>query len=308
MIGDVACAEEPVVASDRLFEIVAFRTFSKIATWEGLKAELGGRPTITHLADGSFKAALDRIKGAHSGLYTGAFILCANKAFGYDEKHHNHVALFNRMFVEDNLARRLLDARSLKMVVELLQSYPLMGPFMAYQTAVDLNYSDLLAFSENDFTQAGPGALRGIRKAFEDPGDYSPEEIILWMTEQQHREFDHLGLPFNGLFGRPLHAIDCQGLFCELDKYCREAAPELSSARSRIKARYTPSCEPITLAFPRTWGLCPTARVLPPPRSETVAQLCFALDDPRPPAAGLARGTPRIKEREPITTGDLFLR
>ena len=50
------------------------------------------------------------------------------------------------------------------------------------------------------------------------------------MVEHQQAEFERLGFEFNGLYGRPLHAIDCQGLFCELDKYCREAVPELRSA------------------------------------------------------------------------------
>ena len=56
-------------------------------------------------------------------------------------------------------------------------------------------------------------------------------------------------------WGRPLHAIDCQGLFCETDKYCRQAAPELASARKRIKARFTPTPEPISLLFPPKWGI-----------------------------------------------------
>ena len=75
------------------------------------------------------------------------------------------------------------------------------------------------------------------------------------MVENQEKEMARLGLPFNGLWGRPLHAIDCQGLFCETDKYCREAAPELASARKRIKARFARSVEPIPLFFPTKWGI-----------------------------------------------------
>jgi hypothetical protein len=63
-------------------------------------------------------------------------------------------------------------------------------------------------------------------------------------------QFARLDLPFTGLWGRPLHAIDCQGLFCETDKYCRQAAPELASPRKRIKARFTPTPEPMRLFFP----------------------------------------------------------
>jgi hypothetical protein len=130
-----------------------------------------------------------------------------------------------------------------------------MGDFMSYQITVDLNYSNLINFSENEFTQAGPGALRGIKKVFESLGAYTPDEVILWMVEHQEDEFARLGLRFNGLWGRPLHAIDCQGLFCETDKYCREAAPELTSARKRIKARFSASPEPIQLFFPPKWGI-----------------------------------------------------
>ena len=137
----------------------------------------------------------------------------------------------------------------------LLHGYPLMGDFMSYQITIDLNYSALLDFSENDFTQAGPGALRGIRKVFENLGDCTPAETVLWMTERQDEEFARLGPPFSGLWGRPLHAIDCQGLFCETDKHCREAAPELASARKRIKARFTPTPEPIRLFFPPKWSI-----------------------------------------------------
>ncbi|MEQ1955210.1 nucleotide kinase domain-containing protein [Mesorhizobium yinganensis] len=304
MIASVACDGERSADADRLFRIVAFRTFSKIATWRRLRETLGA-PRIEHLRDGSFERALDMIKAEQGGLYTGAFILCANKAFGFDEKHRNHVALFKRMFVEDELAERLLHAPSLRSVVELLQSYPLMGPFMAYQTAVDLNYSDLLSFSENDYTQAGPGALRGIKKAFLDIGDYSPQDVILWMTEQQEREFARLDLPFNGLFGRPLHAIDCQGLFCELDKYCREAAPELQSDRSRIKARYTPSSEPVALQFPIKWRLRPQVSMMPAAMPVRAAQLDLEFDAvlQRPREKRMA-GRPTKQQTEAIR--DLF--
>jgi hypothetical protein len=75
------------------------------------------------------------------------------------------------------------------------------------------------------------------------------------MVEHQEAAFDSLGLPFHGLFGRPLHAIDCQGLFCETDKYCRVARPELSSARKRIKARFQPQSSGIDLFFPPKWGI-----------------------------------------------------
>jgi hypothetical protein len=255
MIRDVCYHGEPCTDDDRLFQITAFRTFSKTATWRTVRDILGRYPILEDLADGAFTNALDQARQSNGGLYTGAFILCATDAYGQSSKHRNHVELFRHMFLHDQLGTRLLEAKSLRAIYGLLHGYPLMGDFMSYQTTIDLNYSPLLYFSENEFTQAGPGALRGIKKCFEDLGDYTPAEIVLWMTDRQDEEFARLGLPFGGLWGRPLHAIDCQGLFCETDKYCREAAPELASARKRIKARFTPTPEPVHLFFPPKWGI-----------------------------------------------------
>lgn len=255
LIHEVVYSDERITVADRLFQIVAFRLFSKIETWRGLRRIVGQSPTLIELRDGRFEAALDRLREEANGLYTGAFILCANDAYGRRLKHRNHVELLRHMFLKDDLAARLLEARSLRAVYELLHKYPLMGDFMSYQITIDLNYSSALAFSENDFTKAGPGALRGVRKAFVDTGGLSPEGIILWMVDHQEEEFNRRGLSFNGLWGRPLHAIDCQGLFCEVDKYCREAVPELKSARKRIKARYSATSEPFRLFFPPKWGI-----------------------------------------------------
>lgn len=255
LIRRVAYSATSDPAPDRIFRIVAFRTFSKPATWISLISKLGHEPLLTDLDSGAFEKCLDEIKTSQGGLYTGAFILCATKAFGYDDKHKNYVALFKEMFLKRDAGAQIQGARSLEEIVRFLESFPLIGPFMAYQIAIDLNYSDLVNFDENDFTQAGPGAMRGIRKVFTDLGDLSPAQAILWMVERQTHEFERLNLRFRGLWGRPLHAIDCQGLFCEIDKYCREAAPHLLSNRSRIKARFEASSESLPLFFPPKWGI-----------------------------------------------------
>jgi hypothetical protein len=255
LIHDVAYSAEPDDVNDRIFQIVAFRTFSNVATWRGLRALLGRSPRVEDLETDRFRRALEGVRDMNGRLYTGAFILCASNAYGMHLKHLNHVELFRDMFLRRTLASRIVAARSLGEVYAILHELPLMGDFMSYQTAIDLNYSSLVNFSENDFTRPGPGAVRGLRKVFVDLRDYSPEEAILWMVDRQNEEFARLGLVFNGLWGRPLSAVDCQGLFCEVDKYCREALPQLKSARVRIKSRFDPALEPLDLFFPPKWGL-----------------------------------------------------
>lgn len=255
LIQEIAVGAGARVARDIIFQVVAFRLFSKIETWATITDVLGTPPTIDSLATGRFEAALEHALSRLGGLYTGAFILCAADAYGRGRKHKNHASLLHHMFVADNLAERIESARSLGDVFHALKAYPLIGDFMAYQIAIDLNYTSVLAFSENEFTAPGPGALRGIRKVFETQGEYSAPDLIRWMVERQEDEFRSRGLPFRGLWGRPLHAIDCQGLFCEVDKYCRVALPELTSARTRIKTRFRPSGAPLRLLFPSRWGI-----------------------------------------------------
>lgn len=244
-----------ISVEDLLFQIVAFRFFSKIETWESLKKYLNNSPTLQNLADDSFEKALATIAKNNESVYTGAFILCATNAFGMGKKYLNHIELFKHMFFEDNFCEKALQTKSLKGLYELLHSYPLIGDFMAYQIAIDLNYSNVFNFSENEFTKAGPGALRGIKKVFEDTGDYSPEEVILWMVERQDYEFERLNLVFDGLFGRKIHAIDAQNLFCEVDKYTRKAFPDIKSNRSRIKTKFLENKKQIKYAFPEKWEL-----------------------------------------------------
>lgn len=250
------CYQEPMPSpNDAVFQIVAFRTFSWPPTWEGMRVLLGRYPTLEDLRSGAFEDALSDLRSTGAKLYTGAFILCANDAFGRGLKHLNHVELFRRMFLVDRASERILSAGSLREVFEILKSFPLFGDFMAYQTAIDLNYSPLLSFSEDEFTVAGPGALRGIRKVFESTGGMSPSEVIMWMVDHQEEEFERLGLAFDGLLGRRLHAIDAQGLFCETDKYCRLAFPELAVERKRMKARFVETPKRIDYFFPPKWGL-----------------------------------------------------
>lgn len=255
LIRDVAYLDDDASVEDRLFQIVAFRTFSNIQTWNTVSQILGRSPRIADLASGSFEHALNRAKDENGGLYTGAFILCATNAYGRSFKHLNHVELFKAMFVQGKVAEQLLAAESLREIYDLIHTFPLMGDFMSYQIAIDLNYSAHINFSEDDFTQPGPGAVRGIKKVFVDLGGLSPQETILWMVDHQEKEFERLGYDFGGLWGRRIHAIDAQNLFCETDKYCREAVPELKSARSRIKSRFSADVAPMKLFFPPKWGI-----------------------------------------------------
>ena len=70
------------------------------------------------------------------------------------------------LMVRDQAPDRVVDAASLEAVYAILRSYPSVGPFLAFQFAIDLNYTATVNFSEMDFVVAGPGAQDGIRRCF----------------------------------------------------------------------------------------------------------------------------------------------
>ncbi|MBS1892552.1 MAG: hypothetical protein JST59_14740 [Actinobacteria bacterium] len=240
-------------AEDCFMRIVLFRLFSKETTWETLEGATGGL-TLSTLDIERLGDELEELR-SRQPIYTSAFILAAPSVFGHAAKHRNHLALVSQMFRNGGLGRALARAASLEEVYKALVAFPMIGPFLGYQIAIDLNYSDHLDFDEDEFTVPGPGALRGIAKVFSDPGSRTPEELIMRMVERQEDEFARLGIDFHGLFGRPLKAIDCQNLFCETDKYSREAFPALKSNRTRIKARFVPSGPLPSVCLPPKWGL-----------------------------------------------------
>jgi hypothetical protein len=77
------------------------------------------------------------------------------------------------------------------------------------------------------------------------------------MADTQDEHFARLGLAFAGLRGRPLQLIDCQNLFCEVDKYARVAHPDIAgiSGRSRIKQTYRRQAVVMPAWFPPKWQL-----------------------------------------------------
>jgi hypothetical protein len=238
---------------DVFVRVVLHRLFSRPATWRLLDGEIGGL-TAQSFDERRLGDVLDRHRARGAKLYTGAFILCANRAFGHATKHRNHLALVARM-LNDSVPVRISTARSLRDVYEELSSWPLLGPFMSYQLTIDLNYTTLVDFDEDEFVAPGPGALRGLHKVFLDLGALTPAAAVQWLVDYQHNTAERLGISPPQLFGRPLKAIDCQNLLCEVDKYCRVRFPELTSNRSRIKQRFSADRTPLSLFYPPKWGL-----------------------------------------------------
>lgn len=238
------------------FRILLFKVFNRISTWEILLKQLG-EISLTAYSFEQYDQVLTKAMKNGTPIFSAAYIMpSGGKNFSYPLKHQVFLRLIEKMII-DRVPDLLADVPSMRSAFEILRSYPLMGDFLAYQYAVDINYSTLTNFSESEFVIPGPGAKNGLKKCFADFGGLSEIDLIRLITDIQEDEFARLGINFKSLWGRRLQLIDCQNLFCEVDKYARVAHPDIGgvNSRNRIKQIYKQESGAIEYWYPPKWGI-----------------------------------------------------
>ena len=241
--------------TELFFRTILFKLFNKIETWQVLMRKIG-EPHSADFHINSYMGALDELQSVNQRIYSAAYIMPPAPGARGIAKHVGHLRLLKQM-MKDCLPERLAETSSMKEAFEILHAYPMMGNFLAFQYMIDLNYSNMLDFSEMEFVVAGPGARSGIGKCFSDIGNYSYEDVIRYVTENQVEEFKRRDIVFRDLWGRPLQLVDVQNLFCEVDKYSRIAHPDMNAkdGRKRIKQIFRPYGPSLVPWYPPKWGL-----------------------------------------------------
>lgn len=243
-------------AEELFFRILLFKIFNRIETWELLTRRMG----MPSYRDYDYKVFDDILTSAieqGARIYSAAYIMpSGGPNSGESRKHRMHLKLIERMMKEE-VPLRISDAKTMAKAFELLRSYPTIGDFLAYQYVTDLNYSVLTDFDEKSFVVPGPGAKDGIRKCFTDLGGLNEAELIKQVTDIQESEFERLNIRFRSLWGRQLQPIDCQNLFCEVDKYARVKHPEFTglTGRTRIKQKFKANREELRYWYPPKWRI-----------------------------------------------------
>lgn len=243
--------------NETVFRILMFKWFNRIETWQAIADRLGP------LRFDSFdpvvvERALTEIRASGRPVYSAAYIVPPVPG-ETGPKHVGHLALTIRM-LDAGITDAIVSAGSLEGVYQWLRTWPGVGDFLAYQMAIDLNYSAVIDYDEDEFVVPGPGAIDGVAKAWPGSSPRDAARLIHITKDEQDEQFARIGVQFAGLFGRPLKLIDCQNLYCELSKYARVAHPEAvgRSGRTRIKQAYRawPPPQPLPRPFlPPKWEL-----------------------------------------------------
>src|SRR5579871_6549947 len=150
---------------DAVLRILLFKIFNKIETWEFLEETLG-EVVESEFSVERLDQLLTRALEAGASIYSAAYIMPSGPAsIRQSRKHRMHLELLADL-MRHRLPECLAAVASMAQVYELLLALPSIGPFLAYQFAIDLNYSPHFALSEMEFVMPGPGARDGIRKCF----------------------------------------------------------------------------------------------------------------------------------------------
>lgn len=252
---------------DMFYRILLFKHFNKIETWEAIEKELGDITLNVELED--IAKCLDDMVKRGITIYGSAYIINCYfyqlPEYSYMKgmsKHRAHFSVFQREIFDNGHIYDFLDAQSLEELFGVFRKMKIYGDFTAQQYAIDLNYSTLFNFDENDFVITGLGSIRGIERTFEDARGCDYVGVIKWVHENFEELMSHFeketGMEFKPLPNRLPTLIDLQSTFCETDKYLRVRGldtPGVKVKGVRMKAEYKESPKKIEYFFPPKWNI-----------------------------------------------------
>mgnify|MGYP007117373827 CR=1 FL=1 len=257
LIKNVIYQENSFSPEDTLLRILVFKIFNKPETWEYLEKKVGVI-TLKNFDLKKINNALLEQKN-NRPIFNNAYMMTGTHSLynHLEYKHEKWLDMVKKEMIGNSILKKILDSNSLSNVYDLLRGCSFIGDFLAYQYAIDMNYSPVIDFSEDSFVKAGIGAIRGIKKCFEPLGKkYNYEDAIIFTQENFSKYQDKFGYTeFKPLFGHAPALIDLQNCFCETDKYLRVKLPELQVDNKRIKQKYKETNKPIDLFFPPKWNI-----------------------------------------------------
>ena len=269
---------------DCAFRVLLYKRFNLIGTWERLRAAFG-EPRLATFQPAQYALEMDRWdEPMFSAAYLTTGVYGYGGMYAGTAKHYAILLILERWFrmegiMEDLRKHRDNDPQGL---FDLLRGKPTVSDFTAFQWMTDLNYADVVNYSEDAFVAMGPGSMRGVERCFHLPdgvkGRRQAKRIVeeTW-RRQRHESALYGGFPF--LPGRFLSQIDVQNMFCEFDKY-RRRREVLDGKRGRMKVRrlgILPDRLPDTV-FPPKWGLAPLPRDYQPvERAYTDEEIAFGI-------------------------------
>lgn len=252
---------------DMFFRILLFKHFNKNETWDMLEKEFGDITYETGLEN--IAKFLDKAVDSGDTIYGNAYIV---NCFFYQypqykhitgmSKHRAHFRIFEDEIFQNGHLYDFLEAKTFEDLYWVFRNMKIYGDFTAQQYCIDLNYSPLFNFSENDFVITGPGSLKGIGWTFDGASGkrYDYVGTIKWVHDNFERlmgDFcEKTGMKWNPLPWEPVPTLtNLQNCFCETSKFAKGLGASFNKGRNeRIKHTYEKSPKKIEFVFPPKWN------------------------------------------------------
>lgn len=254
LIKQVIYSNLQLTEEDILLRILIFKIFNKIETWEYIKDRIG-QLTLKNYNPKLLSEILSE-RRLNFPIFNNAYMMPGTHSL-YEHKEFKHekwLQMVQDEFISGKILFKIVNSKSLEDVYNMLKECSFIGEFLAYQYAIDFNYSPVFTFSENSYVKAGIGAIRGLKKCFKDISKKDYENAIYFTLENFEKfqvKFGYNNVKL--LDNRQPTLIDLQNCFCETDKYLRGKMPELVVQNTRIKQKYSPMEEMSPLFFPPKW-------------------------------------------------------
>jgi len=191
-----------------------------------------------------------------STIYTSAFVVS-----GYSMEQFDGMPKTERIgYILEWLAQAMLENTygltaavttdsTMERTYDALRKVQGLGPFLAYQIAVDLSYHKCTPFGEDDFAVLGPGALNGINHLFPAQGKDKTknknskktcDKMFKWLHDNQRVLMQYASVDWKETFStRPhpyLTQMALENALCEFSKYWRAL-----QGGQRPKVTYAPN-------------------------------------------------------------------
>lgn len=233
---------------DKLLNIILFRLYNKHET-----AELISMPfKFSEIPDWDpewYRSVFEATEAENPEFvfFTGAFYTVGmrNTLKKVTGESYTPVRILKyiKLLINKGLVSKIKACTNQQEVFNVLADCDGIGRFLAYQFYVDMTYINEFPFSENEFTVAGPGCIKGLNCLFKDRDGMSYEECLFWLRNNLDRLFvEALGKDWDAkkVFwdlpeeDRCFNVMSLENCFCELSKYIRA---KTGTGRPRKKYR-----------------------------------------------------------------------
>lgn len=217
---------------DKFWAIVFYRVFNRHDVFTYAKEYgIDGVPTYKEFDAEQFREKLNNVhRDGKVPIWTAAYMKTTNGVKS-DTKHDFFIDRVLIPFKADakNLWRQIKNAESGEEISNIIQQIYTFSGFMAYEVYCDLDYGSLTKFDQNDFTNAGPGAIAGASLLF--PATVAENrnkgtiEVIEYLRDNWKAIIEQFGIKMplyrRNKYKGELTLREIEHWLCEYSKYWR---------------------------------------------------------------------------------------